>query len=158
MVPVTHSGIKIRRYLEWLVVRREEHGLFHGPAFCDQIGNEIESGVYEGLILEVLHAHQDWERKQSSNDHKLLEGVDIDERYGIFRSFNRGAITRAQEAGVSESDVNRVGAMPKGRQAGGSMREHYSIYQVQYQVQYCTVQCSMEVVQLLDAKTDLGDV
>jgi hypothetical protein len=56
MVPVTHSGIKIRRYLEWLVVRREDHGLFHDPAFCDQRGNEIESGVYEGLILEVLHA------------------------------------------------------------------------------------------------------
>jgi hypothetical protein len=39
----------------------------------------------------------------------VLEGIDIDERYGIFRPFKRGAITRAQEAGVSESDVNRVG-------------------------------------------------
>jgi hypothetical protein len=67
-----------------LVARRKEQGLFHGPAFCDQIGNGIESGVYEGLILEVLHAHQDWEMAKPSDDHELLEGVDIDERYGIF--------------------------------------------------------------------------
>jgi hypothetical protein len=48
------------------------------------MGNKIKSGVYEGLILEVLHVHQDWERTQTSDDYKLLEGVDIDERYGIF--------------------------------------------------------------------------
>jgi hypothetical protein len=140
MVPVTHSGIKVRCYLEWLVARRSEQGFLHGPAFCDQAGEEIESGVYEGLILEALHVHQDWERAQFSNDHKLLEGVDIDERYGIFRSFKRGAITRAQEAGVSESDVNRVGQWrrvegARGRQVGGSMREHYT-----------------ELVQMLDAR------
>jgi hypothetical protein len=82
MVPVTHSGIKIRCYLEWLAERREEKGFFHDPAFCDQKGEEIESGVNEGLILEVCHAHQDWERTQSLDDHKVLEGVDIDERYG----------------------------------------------------------------------------
>jgi hypothetical protein len=140
MVPVTHSGIKTRCYLEWLAERREEQGFFHGPAFCDHRGKEIDSGVYEGLILEVLHEHQDWEETQASEDHKLLKGVDIDGRYGIFRSFKRGAITRAQEAGVSEADVNRAGQWrkvegAKGRQAGGSMREHYT-----------------ELVQLLDAR------
>jgi hypothetical protein len=140
MVPVTHSGIKVRCYLEWLVARRLEQGLLRGPAFCDQSGKEIGSGLYEDLILGVLHDLQDWEMAQASNDHKLLEGVDIDERYGIFRSFKRGAITRAQEAGVSDSDVNRVGQwrkveVAKGRQAGGSMREHYT-----------------ELVQLLDAR------
>jgi hypothetical protein len=141
MVPITSSGIKTRCYLEWLVRRREEQGLFHGPAFCDHKGREIESGVYEDLILGVLHEHQVWEKKtQSWNDHRLLDGVDIDERYGIFRSFKRGAITRAQEAGVSEADVNRAGQWrkveaAKGRHAGGSMREHYT-----------------ELVQLLDAR------
>jgi hypothetical protein len=88
----------------------------------------------------VLHEHQDWEETQSSDDHRLLEGIDIDEHYGIFRSFKRGTITRAQEAGVSEADVNRVGQWrkveaAKGRHAGGSMREHYT-----------------ELVQLLDAR------
>jgi hypothetical protein len=65
---------------------------------------------------------------------------DIDERYGMFRSFKRGAITRAQVAGVSEADVNGAGQwrrveVAEGRQAGGSMREHYT-----------------ELVQLLDAR------
>jgi hypothetical protein len=65
---------------------------------------------------------------QTSNYHKLLEGLVIDERYGIFRSFRRGAIIRAQEVGgVSDSDVNQVGQwrnveVAKGRQAGWSMR------------------------------------
>jgi hypothetical protein len=140
MVPVTQSGLKTRCYLEWLVKRREEQGFSHGPAFCDHKGREIGSGVYEDIILEQLHAHQDWEERQSSDDHKLLEGVDIDDRYGIFRSFKRGAITRAQEAGVAEADVNRAGQWrkveaAKGRHAGGSMREHYT-----------------ELVQLLDAR------
>jgi hypothetical protein len=102
MVPVIHSGIKVRCYLEWLVARRLEQGLLRGPAFCDQSGKEIGSGLYEDLILGVLHALQDWEMAQASNDHKLLEGVDIDERYGIFRSFKRGAITQAQEEGNGE--------------------------------------------------------
>jgi hypothetical protein len=70
----------------------------------------------------------------------LLEGIDIEEGYGIFRSFKRGAITRAQEAGVGEADVNRVDQwrrieMAQGRQVGGSTREHYS-----------------ELVQMLDAR------
>jgi hypothetical protein len=140
MVPVTHSGIKTREYLEWLVARRVEQGFFHGPAFCGHDGKEIGSGIYEGLILETLLEHQDWEALQGSQVPKLLEGIDIEERYGIFRSFKRGAITRAQEAGVGEADVNRVGQwrrieMAQGRQVGGSMREHYS-----------------ELVQMLDAR------
>jgi hypothetical protein len=140
MVPVTHSGIKTREYFEWLVARRVEQGFFHGPAFCDHDGKEIGSGIYEGLILETLLEHQEWETLQGPQVHKLLEGIDIEERYGIFRSFKRGAITRAQEAGVREADVNRVGQWRKvekaqGRQVSGSMREHYT-----------------ELVQMLDAR------
>jgi hypothetical protein len=117
-----------------------EQGFFHGPAFCDHDGKEVGSGVYEGIIFEALLEHQEWEALQDSQVHKLLEGVDIEERYGIFRSFKRGAITRAQEAGVGEADVNRVGQWRRvekaqGRQVGGSMREHYS-----------------ELVQMLDAR------
>jgi hypothetical protein len=82
--------------LEWLLIRREERSFFNGPAFCDSARKDIDSGVYEGLILEALHDHQHWEISQTSEDHKLLDGIDIDERYGIFRSFKRGAITRAQ--------------------------------------------------------------
>jgi hypothetical protein len=66
MVPVTHSGIKTREYIEWLllVARRVEQGFFHGPTFCNHDGLEIGSGIYKGLILEALEAlleHQDWE-------------------------------------------------------------------------------------------------
>jgi hypothetical protein len=79
---------------------------------------------------------------QTSNGHKLLEGLVIDERYGIFRSFRRGAIIRAQEVGgvfgfrcQSSRPMAKCGGgersagwlvdEAKGRQAGGSMRKHY---------------------------------
>jgi hypothetical protein len=47
-------------YLECLLARRREQGLHRGPAFCEQAGKEFESWSYEGLILGVLHEHQDW--------------------------------------------------------------------------------------------------
>jgi hypothetical protein len=43
-----------------LLARRREQGLHRGPAFCEQAGKEFESWSYEGLILGVLHEHQDW--------------------------------------------------------------------------------------------------
>lgn len=71
---------------------------------------------------------------------RVLEGIDVDEQYGISRSFKRGVFTRAQEAGVSEADVSRMGRWRRvehaaGRNVGGSMREHFS-----------------ELVQMIDAR------
>jgi hypothetical protein len=69
--------------------------------------------------------------KSPSNVEKLFEGVDIENVYGIYRSFKRGAITRAQEAGVPQTEVELMGRWRKaeqaaGRKPGGSIREHYT--------------------------------
>jgi hypothetical protein len=100
MASETASHLQPRKFIELLVERREEQGFLQGPAFIDQSGKEIGSGRYEAIILGVLHDHKLWEDEQEEDVEKLFEGVDIDEVYGVSRSFKRGAITRAQEAGV----------------------------------------------------------
>jgi hypothetical protein len=131
MSSVTASGLEPRKFIEMLVDRQEEQGFLQGPAFVDPQGNEISSGRYEAVILGVLHDHKLWEAEQEEGCEKLFEDVDIDEVYGVFRSFKRGAITRAQEAGVDQSHVEFMGRWRKieqaaGRKPGRSIREHYT--------------------------------
>jgi hypothetical protein len=95
MASVTASGLEPRRMLQLLIERQEEQGFLHGPAFVDNQGAEVSSGRYEALILGSLLDHQQWEREQQVDIEKLFDGVEIEEVYGISRSFKRGAITRA---------------------------------------------------------------
>jgi hypothetical protein len=140
MVAVTSSGLEPRKWIDLLVACRERQGLFQGPAFVDSQGREIGSGKYESLILGVLQDHQRWESEQDEDVEGLFTDVDIAEVYGVFRSFKRGAITRAQEAEVKQSDVEFMGRWraverAAGQKAGRSIREHYT-----------------ELVQMLDAR------
>jgi hypothetical protein len=140
MASVTASGLEPRRMLQLLMERREEQGFLHGPAFVDNQGVEVSSGRYEALILGSLLDHQQWEREQQVDIEKLFDGVEIEEVYGISRSFKRGAITRAQEAGVRQPEVEFMGRwrtveQAAGRKPGRSVREHYT-----------------ELVQMLDAR------
>jgi hypothetical protein len=140
MVSETASGLEPRKWIDLLVLCREHQGLFQGPAFVDGQGQEVSSGKYEALILGVLQDHQRWEEDQGEGFEGILVGIDIAEVYGISRSFKRGAITRAQEAGVSQPDVEFMGRWrtverAAGRKPGRSMREHYT-----------------ELVQMLDAR------
>jgi hypothetical protein len=95
MASVTASGLEPRRMLQLLMERQEEQGFLHSPAFVDNQGVEVSSGRYEALILGSLLDHQQWEREQQVDIEKLFDGVEIEEVYGISRSFKRGAITRA---------------------------------------------------------------
>jgi hypothetical protein len=119
---------------------RERQGFFQGPAFVDSLGQEISSGKYEALILGVLQDHKRWEEEQGEDAEGIFVGVDIAEVYGISRSFKRGDITRAQEAGVNQTDVEFMGRWrtverAAGRKPGRLIREHYT-----------------ELVQMLDAR------
>ena len=140
MVAVTASGLEPRKWIDLLVSCREGQGLFQGPAFVDGHGREISLGKYEALILGVLQDHQRWETEQEDDSEALFTGVDIAEVYGIFRSFKRGAISRAQEANLKQPDVEFMGRWraverAAGRKPGRSIQEHYT-----------------ELVQMLDAR------
>ena len=122
MSSVTASGLQLRKFIELLIERRDEQGFLQGPAFLDQDANEVSSGTYEAIILGVLHDHKLWEDEQDEEIEKLFDGVDIDEVYGVSRSFKRGAITRTQEAWVQQLDVKFMGRWRKVEQAAG--RKH----------------------------------
>jgi hypothetical protein len=131
MSEVTASGFEPRRWLDLLVRRREEQGFLRGPAFVDSGGVLVSSGIYETLILATLTDHQAWEAVHVREGFRLFDRVKIDETYGIFRSFKRGAITRAQEAKVPQAEVEFMGQWRSVEQAAGrkpsrSIREHYT--------------------------------
>jgi hypothetical protein len=98
----TASGLKVRHWLEQLVLMRERQGLFHGPAFCDNSGEVVQKLVYEEVFYDILLEIQD------QRPDLIGPEVDIDGVYGFFRSFKRGATMRAREMGVSEADIDLI--------------------------------------------------
>jgi hypothetical protein len=108
-VSKTALGLELRRWTDLLVECPEKHGLFQGLAFVDSQGKETSLGKYEALILGLLQDHQHWEEEQGEDSEGTFVGVDIAEVYGILGSFKRGALTRAQEAGISQPGMAFIG-------------------------------------------------
>lgn len=103
LASVTDSGLKIRFWVESLIEVREKQGRFHGPAFSkDDTGKPARARDYELSIMDVLAEVQ--------SDHPELIGPEIDvyEDVGISRTMRRTATTRAQKAGVSSPDIDRM--------------------------------------------------
>jgi hypothetical protein len=126
LASVTDSGLKIRFWVEALVEVREKQGRFHGPAFCkDDTGKPARARDYELYIMDALAEIQ--------SDHPELIGPEIDvyEDIGVSRTLRRTAATRAQEAGVSSPDIDRMNRWRSienaaGRNANLRMRDHYA--------------------------------
>ena len=126
LASVTDSGLKIRFWVESLVEVREKQGRFHGPAFCkDDTGKPARARDYELYIMDALAEIQ--------SDYPELIGPEIDvyEDVGVSRTLRRTAATRAQEAGVSSPDIDRMNRWRSienaaGRNANLRMRDHYA--------------------------------
>jgi hypothetical protein len=108
-----------------LVGMRERQGLFHGPALCNEEGEVIQMSEYEETFYDVLHEIQEQRPDLIGPD------VDIEQIYGFYRSFRRGATTRAREMGVSEVDIDLINRWRKLEKAQGMMpslpvRDHYT--------------------------------
>jgi hypothetical protein len=121
----TASGLKVRHWLEQLVLMRERQGRFHGPAFCDDDGEVVQKSDYEEVFYDLLREIQD-QRPDLIGPEVDVEGV-----YGFFRSFRRGATTRAREMGVSETDIDLINRWRKVERAEGMepnmpVRDHYT--------------------------------
>ena len=134
MASTTVCGLKPRLWLERLVFTREAKGLFKGPALCNERGELLSPSLVESSILDCLSEIQESDPETIGSD------VQIGEVYGIFRSYRRGATTRAREANVSESDIDLINRWRKVERARGSrpgmaIRDHY-----------------LEVVQMISSK------
>jgi hypothetical protein len=104
---------------------RERQGLFNGPAFCNQNGEVIQMSEYEEVFYTFLHEIQEQRPDLIGPD------VDVEQIYGFYRSFRRGATTRAREQGVTEPDIDLINCWRKlekahGMQPSMPMRDHYT--------------------------------
>jgi hypothetical protein len=125
MASTTASGLKVREWLERLVLMRERQGLFNRPAFCNQNGEVIQMSEYEEVFYTILHEIQEQRPDLIGPD------VDVEQIYGFYRSFRRGATTRAREQGVTEPDIDLINCWRKlekahGMQPSMPMRDHYT--------------------------------
>lgn len=113
------TGIPVRRWLERLsavLVREGKHSQM-GPALC-----EVNGYSYPRWKLN-RELHTQLENLRMTRPELIGDGVDIAERFGIHRSFRRGATTRAQQADVPHHIVvmnnrwrksqNKAGGLPK---------------------------------------------
>ncbi len=57
---------------------------------------------YEEVSYEILHDIQD------QRPDLIGPEVDVEQVYGLYRSFQRGATTRAIEVGVSEPNIDLI--------------------------------------------------
>lgn len=66
----------------------------------------------DGSRRSMSHFYQDFveylSAVQELDNDLIPNGVDVTEEYGLARSFQRGATTRAQNASVSDADINWI--------------------------------------------------
>ncbi len=124
----TRSGIEIRRWLELLVVTLHEEGNLGkgGPAFCNEKGVLIDPRILEDIILDGLKVIQD----RQGRVEVIPNDIDVYEKFGIYRSFRRGATGTAADQDISEFTIrlmNRWRSFERAR--GGNpnmgMLDHY---------------------------------
>jgi hypothetical protein len=115
----TNGGLEIRKWVDRLsaLLLLEGRGESTGPALCDEKGFVIQ----RWQLNDELHAML--QRVQSDNELIIPKDLDVDKKFNVYRSFRRGATTRAKEKGVDESTIamnnrwrsfqNKQGSMPR---------------------------------------------
>jgi hypothetical protein len=84
MASTTALGLKVREWLELLVLMRERQCLFNGQAFCNENGEVIQMAAYEEAFYSILNEMQDQTPGLIGPD------IDIEQIYGFYRSFRHG--------------------------------------------------------------------
>ena len=115
---VTNGGLNIRKYVERFaqLLLLEGRGELVGPAVCNPQGIVLSSGELNQELHDVM------EKVQASDDSSVPTDIEVRERFNIYRSFRRGATTRAKEMNVPEQTIelnnrwrkihNKQGSLP----------------------------------------------
>ena len=125
LAALTASGIELGFWVKLLIAMNKRLGLYHGPVFCLRNGDPVSSKHLQPIILSEL------EKVQANFTGIIPESVDVQEDYGISRSFRRGAATHATNMKVSQSDIDaanrwRNAENAQGRKINQPMRDHYA--------------------------------
>ena len=114
---VTNGGLEIRKWIDLLTGLLKEEGREKevGPALCNEDGNMLERWKLNGELHKALS------KLRGSGRGGIPAGIDIDERFNVYRSFRRGATTRAKEQGVDETTIEMNNRWRKWQNKRGSM-------------------------------------
>ena len=129
-VYVTDSGIQMQQWLYRTIKVNETRGRVSGPAFASLDGKPWRTAamkkMFDTILIEVF---------EQGGRHLFPTDIDsaelIIESYDVFRSFRRGANSRAMSRQVPEADVNAVLRWVKIEASGGlrpgmSMAQYYA--------------------------------
>ena len=115
---VTLNGkIPIRKWIERLaaVLMHEGRQLDVGPALCNQDGYVMHQSDLNKQLWERL------QNIQATKPELFARDLDIENKYKVFRSFRRGATTRAKEFKVGEDILNMNNRWRKVQNKSGTM-------------------------------------
>ena len=114
---VSNSGIPNRRWLERLVrlLRLEGRHREAGPVFCDSEGFVLNSSTLNKELHQMLS------NLQMSRPDLIANDIMVTETYNVYRSFRRGATTRAWETKVPKDIIEGNNRWSKVERKSGGM-------------------------------------
>jgi hypothetical protein len=114
---VTKGGINVRKWVEALVTMLKSEGRQKdvGPAICDTQGYQIEMWKLNDELQSMIY------RVKEINAKLIPDGIVIEERFKLYRSFRRGATTRAKEMDVPEPIIEMNNRWRKFQRKQGSL-------------------------------------
>lgn len=126
VVNITSSGIEVRKWIERGVSMCEVVGYTRGPLFRDPVtGGKMKASAFEARFFRRLSA------VQAQRLDLIGAGVDVEEQYGVSRSFRRGATSRAADMMLPPDVTNannrwRSVENSGAKQTSMTMRDHYT--------------------------------
>jgi hypothetical protein len=107
LAAITASGINTALWVQSLLEVRALEGRFHSPAFCDLHGALVLPADMELHLLDKLQVVQ--------QNHPTLIPAEIivSEKYGISRSFRRGATSEVRATGGVPSNMPKATDLAK---------------------------------------------
>jgi predicted Zn-ribbon and HTH transcriptional regulator len=113
----TKGGLEVRRWVDLLTSLLKAEGKMGeiGPAICNENGFMLEKWKLNGELHSILGKIQD------ANTGIIPAGIVIEDKYNVYRSFRRGATTRAKEQGVDEATIEMNNRWRKWQNKRGSL-------------------------------------
>jgi hypothetical protein len=113
----TRGGLEIRKWVDLLtgLLISEGRGGEVGPALCNKDGFMIEKWRLNGELHSIMI------KLQESGQGEIPPGIEVEQRFNVYRSFRRGATTRAKEQGVDEATIEMNNRWRKWQNKQGSL-------------------------------------
>ena len=108
----TKSGLQIKKWLRRSLEWKGRREIMRGFLFVDDKGRRASLKDFESEILGRIA------RVQFFFPRLIVSSIDVEEEYGLTRSFRRGSNSKALNRGVSEAAINKNNRLRKLDRAG----------------------------------------